>query len=93
MCDYSYKVHYTPDADEYHADKCRAHWMAKMTDSRKCVSYLSGIADESLAQCSVTQLQDICREKATDFTVADADRLCEYQNAAMQLFWREKHAL
>ena len=92
MCDYSDRVHYTPDAREYHMDQCRAEWMAKMADERKCVSYMTGIADGSLAGCSIAQLQDICRERTNDFTVSDAERLCQYQNAAMALFWHEKNA-
>ena len=90
MCDYGHQVHYTPKARVYQQQKCVASWMEKMTNESECVRYMSGIADGSLSGCTVADLETLCKSKAADFSVADAHRLCAYQNAAMELFWREK---
>ena len=92
MCDYTPRVYYTPTAREYHMRECVSSWMDKMSDEQGCVRYMGGIADASLAGCTAAHLAELCDAKGAAFSVSDAHRLCEYQNAAMELFWSEKLA-
>lgn len=93
MCDYTPYVHFTAQADEYHMSTCVASKMKRMADPNECVRYMSGIAGPSLGQCSVNDLEAICEAKTADFTVADAHKLCAYENAATAKFWSERNQL
>ena len=91
-CKYSFAVHTTAEADEYHQDSCVKNWMSRMADSEGCIAYMSGISEGNpdMAACSVHDLGKICEQQAVHFRQSDAEALCAATNQAATQFWHAR---
>lgn len=91
-CKYSFAVHTTAEADEFHQDSCVKNWMSRMADREGCIAYMSGISEGNpdMAACSVQDLGKICEQQAVHFRQSDAEALCAATNQAATQFWHSR---
>ena len=89
-CAYSKQIHYAPQAQAYHKDKCVTRTMRKMSDMNGCVEYMAGVSEgqDQMGGCTVADLRQICEKYTHTFTQDHAEQLCDLQNAASREFWR-----
>lgn len=92
MCDYNPSQHFSDEARQNNLQRCISKTMKKMSDPQKCVSYMSGVlsTSESTQSCSVSDVSNICSNYKSQFSVADARKLCSMKNEAEYNFWKEK---
>lgn len=92
LCNYSFAVHTSAEADAFHQDSCVKNWMSRMADREGCIAYMAGIAEgnASMGGCSVQDLADICQQQAAHFRQSDAEALCAATNEAAAQFWHSR---
>ncbi len=89
-CAYSKHIHYAPQAQAYHKDKCVSRIMRQMSDINGCVEYMAGVSEgqDQMGACTVSDIRNICETYTHHFTQEHAERLCDLQNAASREFWQ-----
>jgi hypothetical protein len=91
-CGYTKASHYTPAAQKYHLDKCVNGKIMKMNDHKKCTSYFAGICHvNNLGGCNLKDIDTMCTNLKTEFTVGDAQELCKAELAGSSAFWEKKY--
>lgn len=90
-CQYDPRTaHRTENASKYHHQKCMKRVIESMQDKTKCVGYLAAIAHQNpgMQPCSIEDIESICEQYTSEFSVQDAERLCANINEAQTKFWR-----
>ena len=86
MCDYHPSNHFSKQATDRSVDRCVSKTMAKMSDTKSCVNYMSTVLPDQ-SRCSVQNVEAICTASKADFSVADARKLCGMKTDAARSFW------
>lgn len=90
------KDHFTNAAKDYHINKCVVNTMEKMSDKKKCVTYITGLmnANANEKNCtykeSIKDIENICDKHKQNFTFNDAKMLCIKKKEATDSFWKNK---
>lgn len=93
-CTYTKKVHFTPESQKFHIDKCVMEKLTKMNDHKKCTAYYSGICHvNKLGNCNLDDIDNLCKSAKSEFTVGDAEKLCLAETSATTEFWKNKYGI
>ena len=92
VCQYSFDVHTTAEADAFHQDSCVKNWMSRMADREGCIAYMAGISEgnPNMSGCSVLDLGQLCEQQAAHFRQSDAEALCAATTRAATQFWQSR---
>ena len=84
-------IYYTKEADAYHMHRCVSKTMSKMAHPEHCIEYMAGVlaANPDMANITIADVRASCANKESNFTVAQAEKLCEGIIGAHRSFWSD----